>query len=1113
MSQYRVGTAAATNGSAAIVGTGTSWASYVTAGSVFTVVGSTVPYVVASVTDNTHLTLSSNYGGTTASGLSYTIGTSFTPNLGLPYVEQGDVETATILKRAMLLIDQDLATPGVTINATSVTSVMPGLGAKAFVTQTGKQFAFPQYLTIASASAPGDYMAGQVTSYDPVAGNLMVTVSISAGSVAHTDWQISLSGSPGKGINWIGAWNSTTAYLVGEGVLENSSAYLCTVANTAIQPPNAAYWSPIDLGIFYRGAWATATAYNVNDVVKDAAGTQNVYICLTAHTSSVLATDVTAGDWGLWVDAATATTAAATATTQAGNAATSATAAANSATAAAGSATSASGSASTATTQAGNAATSATAAANSATAAAASAASISSGPVTSVNGKTGVVTLAASDVGAPSGSGSSTGTNTGDQTNVTGNAGTATALQTARNIDGVSFTGTADITVIAPATHATVEKPVPVNADEFPLIDSAASFALKKITLADLKTAMPSGAGISVTGSGSTYVGLVSTFTINAPDSFTTYTASAALGTATLSGATITYTAPATAGTDTLTITGGGSTKTISITVGAAGINTPTNTSPANAATGQSSSVTLTASAFSWLGISTTQLNSDWQVATDSGFVTVVASSMADTVDLTSWTVTGLLAATTYYWRVRYRGANGAVSAYSAPFSFATSATFGGLIGTPGAQGFGVGAYPTTLPSGFSALTGSTDPTSANFGNYQFTDGSIEVFVPCFYYRFGNAASPRYATYGANAIDVVGVDTYATEAAANTAGYAMHRAFKDGGANKSGFFIDKYLASPNGTTSCKSVALGVPISLTSSAGYTMSSGMTGCSGILADAVVLSRSRASGTFNCASVFMYSALALLSLAHAQASTSATYCAWYDAAGTMNFPKGCNNGSLADTNDATVTYTTAGDSGASAKPKTGSGSPFAKTTHNGQACGVADLNGSMYQVLLGITSPGANATDTTVEADGNSYVLKTTVALSSLTGGYGGATDAWGTAANLATNYDAVTGIFPWGSTTGWVYFGNGTNYVFSGATSGVSWQRTGCGIQDATTGASAAGTSQFGNDACYQYNGANLFAAGSAHWSYAAGAGVFCRYWVVCRSSNSVLFGFRAAAYGS
>ena len=43
------------------------------------------------------------------------------------------------------------------------------------------------------------------------------------------------------------------------------------------------------------------------------------------------------------------------------------------------------------------------------------------------------------------------GTNTGDQTTITGNAGSATILQTARNINGVSFNGSADITVTAAA--------------------------------------------------------------------------------------------------------------------------------------------------------------------------------------------------------------------------------------------------------------------------------------------------------------------------------------------------------------------------------------------------------------------------------------------------------------------------------------------------------------------------------------------------------------------------------------------------------------------------------------------------------------------------------------
>ncbi len=43
--------------------------------------------------------------------------------------------------------------------------------------------------------------------------------------------------------------------------------------------------------------------------------------------------------------------------------------------------------------------------------------------------------------------GNTSGTNTGDQTTITGNAGTATALETARTIAGNSFNGTANITI------------------------------------------------------------------------------------------------------------------------------------------------------------------------------------------------------------------------------------------------------------------------------------------------------------------------------------------------------------------------------------------------------------------------------------------------------------------------------------------------------------------------------------------------------------------------------------------------------------------------------------------------------------------------------------------
>lgn len=82
------------------------------------------------------------------------------------------------------------------------------------------------------------------------------------------------------------------------------------------------------------------------------------------------------------------------------------------------------------------------------------------------------------------------GTNTGDQTTITGNAATATTLQTARNIDGQSFNGSADITVIAPGTVAATSKATPVDADVMPIADSAASNVLKKLTWANLKATL-----------------------------------------------------------------------------------------------------------------------------------------------------------------------------------------------------------------------------------------------------------------------------------------------------------------------------------------------------------------------------------------------------------------------------------------------------------------------------------------------------------------------------------------------------------------------------------------------------------------------------------------------
>lgn len=121
-----------------------------------------------------------------------------------------------------------------------------------------------------------------------------------------------------------------------------------------------------------KGNWAASTAYIIRDLVKDTA-TNNIFMCIVAHTSSgsqPLTSNTDAAKWSLIVDAASATT--------------SATAAAASATAAAASAvdattngaaqvTLAAAQVALATTQATNSATSATASAASQVAAASSA--------------------------------------------------------------------------------------------------------------------------------------------------------------------------------------------------------------------------------------------------------------------------------------------------------------------------------------------------------------------------------------------------------------------------------------------------------------------------------------------------------------------------------------------------------------------------------------------------------------------------------------------------------------------------------------------------------------------------------------------------------------------
>ena len=197
--------------------------------------------------------------------------------------------------------------------------------------------------------------------------------------------------------------------------------------------------------------------------------------------------------------------------------------------------------------------------------------------------------------------------------------------------------------------------------------------------------------------------------------------------------------------------------------------------------------------------------------------------------------------------------------------------------------------------------------------------------------------------------------TIYNEAMAN--GYAWFRADIDGGMIQPGQFVDKYMASKNAWGAgyiASSIKNGLPIS--TAAAHNPIADLTACvSNYYWQTINAAHARdgVDGAVNANSMFfemsrfIQAKLAVLSRAHGDASKSTAFCAWYDA--TYNYPKGCNNDALRDADDTTTLWTSDGYSNCG---KTGSGTLFAKTTHNGQDSGIADLNGLMYEVDIGLT-----------------------------------------------------------------------------------------------------------------------------------------------------------------
>ncbi len=256
-------------------------------------------------------------------------------------------------------------------------------------------------------------------------------------------------------------------------------------------------------------------------------------------------------------------------------------------------------------------------------------------------------------------------------------------------------------------------------------------------------------------------------------------------------------------------------------------------------------------------------------------------------------------------------------------------------IGTAGQAGFGVGIAPD-LPAGFEALPGTLDTDSPEYGNYRYSDGSIMVYVPRFDVAFKDGQA-----------HIVGAD----QAAPADSRLVRMPAFFNKGQWRDGFFVDKYLCSNNGGVA-SSIKGGRVLSsyIRNDHPQTPFSSLGG--GIAdnyAGAFDAAKTRGENFF-VSSFQMRVALGMLVVAQRLNATKQT-CAWLDA--DKQWPVGCVNWNLGDNRMPGLAYEP--DGTYKGCGLTGSANSPAAVSHNGQECGVIDLNGLVWEVQSGIGERG--------------------------------------------------------------------------------------------------------------------------------------------------------------
>lgn len=156
------------------------------------------------------------------------------------------------------------------ILGTSATSFTVGTGSKTFTTQSSKQFAAGQWVTISSTANIANYMFGQVTSYSST--SLIVNITAIGGSGTYADWKISISGIKGDtgSAGVVNTGNSTNITGIVKG---NGSTLSAATVRTDYAEPTTALATGILKNTTTTGAHTIALAGTDYVVPSGALGT------------------------------------------------------------------------------------------------------------------------------------------------------------------------------------------------------------------------------------------------------------------------------------------------------------------------------------------------------------------------------------------------------------------------------------------------------------------------------------------------------------------------------------------------------------------------------------------------------------------------------------------------------------------------------------------------------------------------------------------------------------------------------------------------------------------------------------------------------------------------